>query len=65
MINWKECGSNRVWPTLRYYPGILLGGADEDYEKASIEFPASRPKCGPLTLQFGAKWRPFWEQHKS
>jgi hypothetical protein len=26
MINWKGCGSNRPWPSLRYYPGIRLDG---------------------------------------
>jgi hypothetical protein len=55
MINWKECGSNRVWPTLRYYPGILLGGTEEDHEKASIELPASRPKCGPVTSRIRSR----------
>jgi hypothetical protein len=21
-MNWKECGRNRLWPNLRYHPGV-------------------------------------------
>jgi hypothetical protein len=25
MVNWKGCERKRLWPDLRYYPGICLG----------------------------------------
>jgi hypothetical protein len=26
MMNWKGKGKKRLWPNLRYYPGIFLEG---------------------------------------
>jgi hypothetical protein len=60
MKNWKGCGRKRLWPNLRYYPGICLDGLSnttkilsQDSRSPDRDLNPKPPECeaGVLTAQ--------------